>query len=248
MRSLALLILLAGHSPPLQAQIVQPEAHSWTDQWVFGFNLVGGVPLGEFRSHEDGGAGLELMAGYQPFRREPLVLRAGFIGLQYGAHNARGLQRVCDEYSCWTEFAVYQARSHSMMVLHGGAELMATDGVWRPFAFALGGLTMFRSTARLPASDPYGTEEERSLFSSDNTSTAYGGGLRHVSTFIGREAGFELSARVTRNANASYVNEDGVTQEPDGSWTVTPRNGAANLLGIHVGFWIGPRIRWNERR
>lgn len=242
------LLLLALVPGMLGAQVIQPDAHSWTDQWVFGINFVGGLPLGEFRTNEDGGAGVEFMTGYQPFRRQPLVIRAGFTGLTYGAHYARGLQRVCDEYSCWTEYATYQDRSHSMMLLHGGAELMATDGTWRPFAFALGGITMFRSTARLPASDPYGSESEENLFSSSNNSTAAGLGLRRVSTFIGREGGFEISARVTRNASASYVNEGGVTQQSDGSWVITPTHGAANLLGIQLGFWIGPRIRWNERR
>jgi hypothetical protein len=243
-RPLLLLCLLSGS---LTAQVIQPEAHSWTDQWVFGLSGYGGLPVGDFRKNENGGGGIQVMTGFQPFRRQPLVLRADFSWLQYGAVYANGLQDVCDDYSCWTEFVRYQARSHGMMTLHGGAELMATDGKWRPFALVLGGWTWFQSSARVPSSSPFEEDQEESLFSSQNTSTAFGLGLRRVSTLIGREAGFELSTRLTRNPNARYVNEGGVTQNPDGSWTVTPREGRADVVGIHIGFWFGPRIRWDER-
>ena len=252
MNPLRPLLLLAALAGTLNAQILptyqQTDQRSWTDQWVFGLSGLGGFPVGEFKTHEDGGAGLEAMAGFQPFRRQPLVVRGGFNWLQYGALYARGLQDVCDDYSCWTEFVTYQARSHSMLGLQGGAELMATDGTWRPFAFALTGYSWFRSNSRVPSSSPYEDDHEETLFSARNRSSAYGAGLRRVTTMIGREMGFELSARLTRNPDARYVTEDGVVQNPDGSYTVTPNEGRADFVGVHVGFWIGPRIRWGERR
>ncbi len=245
MRTTLLLVLLSGS---LQAQMFPSAAPSKRDLWVFGVSAFGGVPVGEFRNHEDGGGGVDLMLGYQPFRRQPLVLRASGGFMQYGAVYASGFQRVCDEYSCWTERATYQARQHSLMVFQGGPEFMATDGTWRPFAFALAGVTYFRSSANIPPSNPQGTPERETLFSSNNVSSAYGAGIRRVTTRVGREMGLELSARVLRNAAASYLTEDGVQQQPDGSWLVTPRHGAANVLGLHVGLWIGPRIHWHERQ
>ena len=57
----------------------------------------------------------------------------------------------------------------------------------------------------------------------------------------------ELSARVNRNIDAEYLTERGVVQNPDGSITITPRRGAAHVLGIHLGIWVGPNVLWSDR-
>jgi hypothetical protein len=59
--------------------------------------------------------------------------------------------------------------------------------------------------------------------------------------------GWEVSLRFTRNAKARYLNDEGVRRNTDGTYTITPRDGAANVLGIHIGIWGGPFINWNER-
>lgn len=246
-------MLLAACLPLLsqtaQAQLIPIRQPSLADQWVLSVSGFGGIPVGEFRKHEDGGGGLEFMVGFQPWRRQPLILRGSFAGMQYGAVKARAYQDVCDAFSCWTEEVTYDARNHSMWILQGGPEFMATDGTWRPFGFAHAGVTFFSSKANLVADSPFGPDpQSQSLFSSNNFSTAYGVGIRRVTTTHGREGGFELSFRVTRNAKARYLTEEGLRRNPDGTWDVSPRAGAANVLGIHLGFWIGPHILWNERR
>lgn len=235
---------------PLGAQVLSPRDPSWTDLVVFSVSGFGGLPMGEFRNHENGGGGLDVMLGVQPIRRQPLVLRTQFAWMQYDGASAWGYQDVCDEFgACWTEEVQYKARNHSMFQLHGGPEIMATDGRWRPFGYALAGWTWFRSWVNLQPSTPSGPDpESQHLFSSRNVSTAYGAGVRRVGTFIGRESGWELSSRFVRNAKASYLTESGVVRNSDGTYSVTPRHGAANTLGFHIGFWIGPRVNWNERR
>lgn len=242
----SLLLLLAAAS--LQSQVLAPRPPQTRDQWLGAFGLFGGLPLGEFRQYEDGGGGGELMVGFQPWRREPLVIRVQGAGMIYGAVGAFGYQEVCDNTNyCWTERVRYNARSHTMWFLHAGPELMATDGRWRPFGFALAGYTFFNSQANYKPSTPYGTEYSRSLFRSHNFSTSYGGGVRWVPTERGREWGLELSARVTRNAKAAYLTEDGLYRNADSTWSVSPRHGAANVLFLQVALWVGPRINWNER-
>ena len=39
-----------------------------------------------------------------------------------------------------------------------------------------------------------------------------------------------------------------VVENPDGSVSLSPRRGDAHVLGFFVGLWVGPHIRWNERR
>lgn len=242
------LTTLAIVAAPLGAQMFEPRAPRLLDQWVLGLSAFGGIPVGEFRQYENGGGGGEIMLGFQPWRRQPLVLRAHFAAMSYGGQTATGYQDVCDNTGCWTEVVQYKARSHSMLSTHIGPEIMATDGVWRPFGYAMAGRTFFRSTANIKPTTPTGpAESSESLFSSSNFSTAYGSGIRRVTTQRGREFGLELSARVTRNASARYLTEDGVYRRSDGTYDVQPRQSAANVLGIHFGIWFGPHINWNER-
>jgi len=253
MRPLPIALLAGLLAQTASAQIFpvsQPRAPKLTDQWVFSASLFGGLPVGEFKNHEDGGGGLDVMLGFQPWRRQPLVIQGSFGGMQYGALRQRAFQQVCDAGgSCWTEEVTFNARNHSMYFLQGGPEIMATDGTWRPFGFAHAGYTFFSSRANYTASSPMGpVQPSENLFSSNNFATAYGAGLRRVTTRHGRENGFELSFRMTRNAKASYLTEEGVQRNSDGTWTVTPREGAANVLGIHLGFWVGPHVLLTERR
>lgn len=243
------LLLIACLWPALaSAQILAPRQPKWTDKWNFGVGGHGGIPVGEFRKHENGGAGLDLFFGFQPFRRQPLSLRSNIQFMQYGALPATGRQNVCDQFGCYTQNVRYNARTHQMYLFQGGPEIMAVDGKWRPYAFALAGLTVFNSTETLAANNPNGQVQSRSLFSSSNSSTSYGGGIRRVTTRWGRETGFEISARYTRNADAEYLTEKNIVRQPDGTSIATPQRGFANLIGIAIGFWLGPYINWNERR
>jgi hypothetical protein len=191
---------------------------------------------------------VEGMLGFQPWRRQPLLIRGHISSLVYGSVQAEGQQQVCDFFSCHTETVSYNARSHTMTSLLAGPEFFATDGAWRPFAFALAGATFFRSWANLKPQSPSGSESSVTLFSARNFSTSYGAGVRYVWTRFGREYGVEMASRVTRNAGARYLTESGLVQRPDGLFDVTPRQSAADVLGIHLGFWMGPYINWNERR
>jgi len=229
------------------AQVIQPRQPSLGDQWTFGFNLLGGIPLGEFKGQGNGGAGGEISIGFQPIRRQPLVLRLSGGGMQYDVARARGFQEVCDTDGCFTDEVEYNARTHNMWYAQFGPELMVIDGAWRPFAFALAGVTGFASRANFKPTTPGGVESSQGLHWSTNASTSYGAGIRRAFNSGGRALGVELSSRVTRNGKASYLNESGVQQQPDGTLIVTPRRGAANLLGIYLGFWVGPRVLWNER-
>jgi hypothetical protein len=248
-QNLRIALLATVLAQVVQAQVIQAREPRLRDQWVFGGSLFGGLPVGDFAKHEDGGGGGEFAFGFQPFRRQPLALRGMVNSMLYGAVSAYGYQDVCCDALGfpYTEQVRYNARNHTMTMLQGGPELMATDGKWRPFAFALAGVTFFNSWANLKPTTPTGVESTKSLFSSHNFSTTYGTGVRRVATTFGRESGFELAFRFTRNTKARYLTEEGLQRNTDGTWTVNPRTGSANVAGLHLGFWVGPYINWNER-
>jgi hypothetical protein len=246
---LALVLTVLG-TPSAQGQVLDTRPPRHSDQWVWSFGGFGGIPLKDFRKHENGGGGLELMVGYQPWRRQPLAIRTHIATLIYGNVSETGYQDVCDIFGCQTETVEYTARNHVMTSMHFGPEFFATDGRVRPFTYAMFGITWFNSWANLQPSSPGGpSEESASLFSSHNFSTAYGLGVRFVGTRFGREFGLELAARVNRNVHARYLTEEGVQiDSTTNTWYVTPTQTAAHVLGIHIGFYMGPFINWNERR
>jgi hypothetical protein len=234
----------------VDGQIFDQRPNLFRDQWVWSLGAFGGIPLKDFRKHENGGGGFELMVGVQPWRRQPMTIRTHVATLIYGAVKGVGYQDVCDFFGCTTETVEYTARNHVMTSLHIGPEFFAIDGPIRPFAYAMYGITWFNSWANLQPSSPGGpTQSSASLFSSHNASAAYGAGVRFVATRFGREFGFELAGRVNRNDKARYLTEQGVQiDSTSNTWYITPTQSAAHVLGIHMSFWMGPYINWNERR
>jgi len=246
-RLIASLTLIFAGATQAVAQVPAAD-RSHGDQWVFGLDGFGGVPVGDFKNYENGGGGGQVMLGYQLWRRQPAVLRFQGGGMLYSKVDAVTQQNVCDFFGCTQQEVRYNARDHAMWFMHIGPEFMATDGTWRPYGYALAGYTFFNSTSHLPPSDLLPDQPSENIFSSHNFSTVYGLGIRRVTTRLGRENGFELGFNITRNAKARYLNERGITQNPDGTFTIVPHEGEANVLGIHLGFWIGPNVRYWERR
>ena len=150
MRFLLAVALLSASTASVEGQIFRLRDKAPRDQLIFGISGFGAVPVGDFANSEDGGGGAELTLGWQPFRRQPLVLRgtAGF--LMYGRFSRDIDDTVCDAFgNCTTETVWMDSRYHNMSFFQLGPELMATDGRWRPFAFALAGTTLFNSWANL---------------------------------------------------------------------------------------------------
>jgi hypothetical protein len=248
MRPLRIALFATLTAQSVGAQIIGLREPRLADQFIFSMSAFGAFPVGEFRQHERIGGGLDLALGFQPWRRQPLVLRAELGGMIYDRFNQNYDDEVCDQFgdNCTTETFFYDTHSHYMSFLQAGPEFMATDGTWRPYGFALAGVTFFNSTARFGHANS-SASSPRSLFSSQNVSSAYAVGVRHVGRNGGREGGFDFAVRVTRNAKARFLTKEGVFRRPDGSYDVSPRSGAATVLSFHVGFNAGPFVTWNER-
>ena len=242
------LLLTVALSTAANAQVFQPRQPSATDQWIIGFTAYPAFPIGDFRNDQKFGAGVDLMVGYQPFRREFTVIRATLGWLQYDSFNQNEDAQVCDYFgnNCTTETIFYDSQNHSTSFIHIGPEFMATRGTWRPFVYASGGVTFFHSTARFGDAFNSGSGT-RGLFYSNNVSSAYGLGVRRVTARDGRQHGWEFGARLTRNAKAEYLTKEGVYRDASGNYAVSPKQGQANFITVHIGYNGGPRVNWNER-
>ena len=248
MQPIRVTLLLAFLTQTANAQVIPSRQPSLLDQWIAGVNAVGVFPQGEFRKQDTFGAGVEVNLGFQPFRRQPLVLRGDVGWMQYDGHNRNETDEVCDfdGTNCQQETYFYDTQSHNMWWFHGGTEFMATGGVWRPYTYATAGWTMFYSSAQFGAAGFSGSEGNR-LHAKSSVSSAYGIGVRRVTARDGRQYGWDFGVSFTRNAKAEYVTMEGVFRRSDGTYDVRPTQGAANVLKIHVGLTTGPRVNWNER-
>ena len=70
--------------------------------------------------------------------------------------------------------------------------------------------------------------------------TEIGGGVRVGLGASRSKVALDLGVRALRNGEATYVTEGGVTQNPDGSFTIRPHRTEAHLLVIHLGVsgWV----------
>lgn len=249
-RILSLLIGLALVRPhPLSAQVIETRKKSLMDQWIFDIAPFLALPNGDFRKDEKVGGGVDFAVGFQPWRRQPLALRANFGGLAYDGFDNDQDQEVCDFFgnNCQNETVFYNSRHHYMSFVQFGPEFFATDGVWRPYGFAMGGWTFFNSTAHYGNATSTSSNSQ-SLFSSQNVSSTYGVGVRLVGKNFGREDGWDFGVRFVRNAKARYLTDRGVYRRADGTYDVSPKSGAANVLLIRIGYNSGPHVNWDERR
>jgi hypothetical protein len=231
-----------------EAQIFGSRSPRQTDQWIFNIQGLAALPVGDFRKDEKLGGGVEIAVGFQPFRRQPLVLRTNLGGIMYERYSDNYDGEVCDYFgnNCTQETLFYDSQSHYMSFIQAGPEFMATDGRWRPYGFALAGVTFFNSTARFGDASS-SSSAPRSLFASHNFSTSYGIGVRRIGSNFGREGGWDFAVRFTRNAKARYLTENGVYRDANGNYAISPRSGAANVLFIQIGVTGGPFVNWNER-
>jgi hypothetical protein len=231
-----------------EAQVFASRPPRALDQWIIGITAFPAFPVGDFRQDQKFGAGLDLNVGYQPFRREMTVIRANFGFLQYDSYNRNESAEICDFFgnNCSNETIFYDSQNHSTSFIHGGPEFMVTAGKWRPFVYGVGGVTFFHSTARF--GDAFNSSSgTRTLFVSSNVSSAYGLGVRRVAGRDGRQHGWELGVRFTRNAKAEYLTKEGVYRDSFGNYAVSPKTGQANFITVHIGYSGGPRVNWNER-
>lgn len=204
-----------------------------------------GVPVGAFHHNEDGGLGLGFHGAYalDQARHVAMRLEAGF--LMYGYIRRDIDLPAYDEFGGFTgyENVSYAARQHEMYNLDFGPEITALSGTVRPYGFATAGFSYFVSRINVRPPQYAGYDPiDHTLFSAGNFAWSTGVGLR-IGSEDPRGGSFDVGIRFRRNARARYANDRALSTQSDGSITVSPFYGSANLLSIYAGFWVGPKLR-----
>ncbi|MFL5612085.1 MAG: hypothetical protein ACJ796_00290 [Gemmatimonadaceae bacterium] len=248
--SLCPLALALGQKPPDRPPIdlSAPENIEQPSKGdPFSGSLFGdwGVPVGAFHRNEDGGVGLGFHGAYalDAARHFALRLEAGFLGYGYVSRDLD--VPAYDENGNYIgyENVSYAAREHQMYSLDFGPEVTALSGMVRPYGFVTGGLSYFVSKVNIRPPQYSGDDGlDQTVFSAGNFAWSTGLGLR-IGSHDPRSGLFDIGIRFRRNARAHYANDKSLSSQADGSLSVTPFYGSANLVTIYAGFWIGPKRR-----
>jgi hypothetical protein len=237
MQSKAVLVLSTAFvlifDTSLQAQIIMNPAPG-PSRFVVGANGVLSQPKGEFASNVGNGYGFDLNGMFRLDYRGYMNLRADVGGVQYGREH-----KDASFFGITGRIDLDLETTNSIAWAAIGPQLMIPDGPFRPYANAAIAYTRFSTTSTL--SDPYGQFEPISNENAGDGSHAwiFGGGLLVP---LGTNGAINLGARYYYGGRARYLTEGDITDNPDGSITINPRNSKTDLVLWQLGFsYVIPR-------
>jgi hypothetical protein len=197
-------------------------------------------PVGEFGNYVDNGFG---GGGHLLLRVDPhgfLALRADLGYLVYGHER----KRISLPDAGRVQFDV--TTSNNILTYSFGPQLMMPVGPIRPYVNAMVGGSYFFTQSSVGGSDNESDFASTRNFSDNVPSYGFGGGV--FMPFAVRNAliGLDLGARFIRNGVTRYLREGGITDLPDGGYTVSPIESRTNLVVYHAGVSVG--LRRTRRR
>jgi hypothetical protein len=210
----------------LQAQTIPSSAYR-QPRFVVGGHVVMSQPKGEFASNVGKGYGFDLNGMLRLDYRGFLNLRADFGGVQYGRE-----RKDASFFGITGRVTLDLETTNNIAWGAIGPQLMVPDGPFRPYVNAAVAYTMFSTTSTL--SSPTGAIQPISQDNANDGSHAWIFGSGIVIPF-GESGGLSLGARYYYGGRATYLTKGDITDNPDGSITLNPRNSKTDLVLWQLG-------------
>jgi hypothetical protein len=211
----------------LQAQIL-PSSKSGPSRFIVGGNGVMSQPKGEFASNVGHGYGFDLNGLFKIDYRGYLNLRADVGGVQYGRE-----RKDASFFGITGRVTLDLETTNSIAWGAIGPQIMIPDGPFRPYANAAIAYTVFSTTSTL--TDPSSGFQYASQDNANDGSHAWIFGSGILIPF-GESGAFNLGARYYYGGRATYLNKGDITDNPDGTITLHPRNSKTDLVLWQLGF------------
>lgn len=213
-------VALAGTAPSgLEAQ----QGGRWGGPDV-GLNLQLGLGRGRFHDF------VKAAGGFGGYGTLPIALHGG-LALR------ADLSVLFHDFETWSSFPDITTKSY-ITTLRAGPQVAVSVGRLQVYGFGSGGFSYFATDAEFGSScDCSFTTTLRDDWT---WATEIGSGVRVALGPSRSSLALDLGIRALRNGEATYVTEGGVTQNPDGSFTIRPHRTEAHLLVIHLGVsgWV----------
>jgi hypothetical protein len=230
MQSKAVLVLstafIFASASVVNAQIA-PSGDQVPSRFSFGADLTISQPKGEFASNVPNGYGFDLTGMFRLDRGGYFNLRADLGGVRYGH------ERQQIGFPISGRIAVDLNTDNQIGFGALGAQLQIPDGWFRPYANASIAGTYFWTESSIS-----GTGNSDAVLNTTNLDDwsyawIFGGG---VMIPFGKSIGaLNLGAKYHYGASATYLKKGDITDNPDGSITLNPRNSETDLVLWQVG-------------
>jgi hypothetical protein len=196
-------------------------------RFSFGGDLALSQPKGEFANNVPNGYGFDLTGMFRLDPQGYFNLRADLGGVRYGHERDR------IGFPVSGRVAVDLNTDNQIGFGAFGVQLQIPDGWFRPYANAAVAATYFWTESSISGAD--NSESFLQTTNLDDWSHAwvFGGG---VMIPFGRSIGaLNLGARYHYGASATYLKEGDITDNPDGSINLNPRNSKTDLVLWQLG-------------
>jgi len=196
-------------------------------RFSFGGDLALSQPKGEFANNVPNGYGFDLTGMFRLDPQGYFNLRADLGGVRYGHERDR------IGFPVSGRVAVDLNTDNQIGFGAFGVQLQIPDGWFRPYANAAVAATYFWTESSISGAD--NSESFLQTTNLDDWSHAwvFGGGLMIP---FGRSIGaLNLGARYHYGASATYLKEGDITDNPDGSINLNPRNSKTDLVLWQLG-------------
>jgi hypothetical protein len=196
-------------------------------RFSFGGDLALSQPKGEFASNVPNGYGFDLTGMFRLDPQGYFNLRADLGGVRYGHERER------IGFPVSGRVAVDLNTDNQIGFGAFGVQLQVPDGWFRPYANAAVAATYFWTESSISGAD--NSESFLQTTNLDDWSHAwiFGGG---VMIPFGRSIGaLNLGARYHYGASATYLKKGDITDNPDGTINLNPRNSKTDLVLWQLG-------------
>jgi hypothetical protein len=233
---LALLALATlALAAPAAAQEEEPAGPRPLSRFTVGGNGIVTQPVGDLEGRIGTGGGLALHGIFRVASALGVRLEGGFASYAHERTNA------CFSITVGCRIHLDLNTYYSLVFVNAGPQLTLPVGPLRPYAHGGAGFAAFFANSSV--SGEHGGEGAFSTSHFDDFTFAWtgGGGLLVPISIRGVPVAIDAGATYHGNGVAEYLREeDGITDNPDGSITVHPTrsqaNGVSYRLGVSVTF------------
>lgn len=211
-------------------QTVLFKAPRFPSRFTLGGDIVVLQPKGQFASNIGNGGGLSGTALFRLDERGYVQLRFDGGGAEYGSETKRiPLNPITGRVS-------FEVETTNMIAWAGlGGQLQIPDGPVRPYVNGSLAYTDFSTESSLKGTnDTFGDLSTRNQHDGSHA-WVYGAG---VNVPFGRKftsGMLNIGARYYRGAEASYLKEGDITDNPDGTISFTPRRSRTDMILWQLG-------------
>jgi hypothetical protein len=209
------------------AQVVLNSA-SGPSRFSFGGDGVMSQPKGEFASNVGRGWGFNLNGMYN-------IDYKGFLSIRLDAGTVQYARERKDASFLGITGRVSLDLETTNNIAWGaiGPQIMIPDGPFRPYANAAVAYTDFSTTSTL--SDPFGQFQSISNQNAHDGSHAwiFGSGFQIP---FGTSGAFNFGGKYYYGGRATYLTKGDITDNPDGTITLNPRNSKTDMVIWQLGF------------